>query len=86
MTITAPLHSRMREWRRDFHANPELGFEEHRTSAKVAELLKEFGLEVHTGIGGTGVVGVLQRGNGKAAIGLRAAMDALPFEEQNDFD
>ena len=86
MTVTAPLHSHMREWRRDFPAHPELGFEEHRTSAKMAELLKEFGLEVHTGIGGTGVVGVLQRGNGTAAIGLRADMDALPFEEQNDFD
>ena len=76
----------MREWRRDFHAHPELGFDEHRTSAKVAELLKEFGLDVHTGVGGTGVVGVLQRGNGTTAIGLRADMDALPFEEQNNFE
>lgn len=85
MTVTAPLLPQMREWRRDFHAHPELGFEENRTSAKVAELLTEFGLEVHTGVGGTGVVGVLQRGNGTTAIGLRADMDALPFEEQNDF-
>ena len=86
MTVTEQLLPQMREWRRDFHAHPELGFDEHRTSAKVAELLKEFGLDVHTGVGGTGVVGVLQRGNGTTAIGLRADMDALPFEEQNDFE
>ena len=86
MTVTASIFEDMRAWRQDFHAHPELGFEEHRTSAKVAELLRQFGLEVHTGIGGTGVVGVLQRGNGTTAIGLRADMDALPFEEQNDFD
>ena len=86
MTVTASIFEDMRAWRQDFHAHPELGFEEHRTSAKVAELLREFGLDVHTGIGGTGVVGVLQRGNGTTAIGLRADMDALPFEEQNDFD
>jgi hippurate hydrolase len=86
MSVTESALPQMRQWRRDFHAHPELGFEEHRTSAKVAELLGEFGLEVHTGIGGTGVVGVLQRGNGTTAIGLRADMDALPFEERNVFD
>ncbi|MEP0942363.1 MAG: M20 aminoacylase family protein [Rhizobiaceae bacterium] len=85
MSATSSLRSKMQEWRRDFHAHPELGFEEHRTSAKVAQLLGEFGLDVHTGVGGTGVVGVLQRGNGTRAIGLRADMDALPFEEANDF-
>ena len=86
MAVTGSLLPQMREWRRDFHAHPELGFEEQRTSAKVAQLLGEFGLDVHTGIGGTGVVGVLQRGNGTTAIGLRADMDALPFDEQNQFD
>ncbi|MEP1207446.1 MAG: M20 aminoacylase family protein [Rhizobiaceae bacterium] len=84
MSPTTSIFAQMRDWRRDFHAHPELGFDEHRTSAKVAGLLREFGLDVHTGIGRTGVVGVLQRGNGTKAIGLRADMDALPFEEQND--
>lgn len=82
---TTYLADEMMRWRRDFHANPELGFQEHRTSARVAELLTSFGLEVHTGIGGTGVVGVLQRGNGTASIGMRADMDALPIHELNSF-
>jgi amidohydrolase len=81
---TAHLREDMQQWRRDFHAHPELGFDEHRTSARVAELLTSFGLDVHTGIGGTGVVGVLQRGNGPRAIGLRADMDALPIHEISD--
>ncbi len=75
------LAEQMTAWRHAFHADPELGFDEHRTSARVAELLSGFGLEVHTGIGGTGVVGVLQRGNGGGSIGLRADMDALPITE-----
>jgi hippurate hydrolase len=75
----------MTAWRRDLHQYPELGFAEHRTSARVAELLTQFGLEVHTGIGRTGVVGVLQRGNGARSIGLRADMDALPIRELNGF-
>ena len=82
---TQPLHELMTGWRQDFHRHPELGFDEHRTSERVAELLESFGLEVHRGIGGTGVVGVLQRGNGAASIGLRADMDALPIAERNDF-
>jgi amidohydrolase len=81
---TADLAEDMKRWRRDFHAHPELGFEEHRTSAKVAELLESFGLEVHRGVGGTGVVGVLQHGNGNRSIGIRADMDALPIAETND--
>ena len=81
---TAGLHDDMVLWRRDFHAHPELGFEEHRTSARVAELLESFGLEVHRGIGGTGVVGVLNRGNGNRSVGIRADMDALPITELND--
>ncbi|MEM7428189.1 MAG: M20 aminoacylase family protein [Pseudomonadota bacterium] len=82
---TQDLADEMTGWRRDFHRHPELGFEEQRTSARVAELLTEFGLEVHTGVGGTGVVGVLQRGNATRAIGLRADMDALPIRELNEF-
>lgn len=77
----ASLTQRMVEWRRAFHADPELGFEEHRTSKRVADLLASFGYEVHRGLGGTGVVGVLQRGDGNRSIGLRADMDALPIQE-----
>jgi amidohydrolase len=72
-------------WRRDIHAHPELGFEEQRTSAFVAEQLTRFGCEVHRGVGRTGVVGVLRAGNGQATIGLRADMDALPIRETNNF-
>jgi len=86
MTSTsAELLAEMRTWRRDIHKHPELGFREERTAAKVADLLEEFGLEVHRGIGTTGVVGVLRRGGGNSAIGLRADMDALPIQEANDF-
>jgi amidohydrolase len=72
-------------WRHDFHAHPEIGFEEERTSAIVAEKLASWGIEVHRGIGKTGVVGVLEgkagRGGNHRRIGLRADMDALPIEE-----
>jgi amidohydrolase len=72
----------MTAWRRDLHAHPELGFEERRTAAFVADKLDSFGLdEVHTGIAKTGVVGVLRAGSGTRAIGLRADMDALPINE-----
>ena len=71
--------------RRDIHAHPELGFEEHRTSQLVADRLREWGLEVHTGIAGTGVVGVLRCGEGSHSIGLRADLDALPLQEDNHF-
>ncbi|NML43009.1 amidohydrolase [Ramlibacter sp. G-1-2-2] len=77
--------SRFVALRRDIHMHPELGFEEHRTSKIVAELLQEWGLEVHTGIAGTGVVGVLRRGSSKRSIGLRADLDALPLQEENHF-
>ena len=73
-------------WRRDIHAHPELGFEEHRTSEFVAAKLEEFGVQVHRGIGGTGVVGVLRVGNETKSIGLRADMDALPILEENTFE
>ncbi|MDB5042056.1 MAG: amidohydrolase [Candidatus Eremiobacteraeota bacterium] len=70
--------------RRDLHAHPELGFEEHRTSKLVAERLLALGYEVHTGIGKTGVVGVLRGSQPGKTIMLRADMDALPLDEEND--
>ncbi len=70
--------------RQDIHAHPELGLEEFRTADLVARKLEEWGIEVHRGIGITGVVGVLRNGNGHGAIGLRADMDALPVIEAND--
>ena len=69
------------EWRRQLHSIPELGFGEHKTAAFVAGKMRGFGLEVHQGIGGTGVVGVLKRGPGNQAIALRADMDALKITE-----
>jgi amidohydrolase len=81
----ARLQEEMTRWRRDIHAHPELGFEEARTSDIVAEKLRGFGLEVHRGIGKTGVVGVLRSGGAKRSVGLRADMDALPIHEENTF-
>ncbi|TGR33401.1 MULTISPECIES: M20 aminoacylase family protein [unclassified Mesorhizobium] len=78
------LKLEMTGWRRDLHAHPEFGFEEKRTAAFVAAKLREFGLDdVAEGVGGTGVVGTLQRGNGNRAIALRADMDALRISEQS---
>ena len=71
-------------FRRDIHAHPELGFCEHRTAGRIAEQLRALGLEVHEGIGRTGVVGVLRNGTSGRSIGLRADMDALPIEEQTN--
>jgi len=71
--------------RRDIHAHPELAFHETRTSDIVARELAAYGLEVHRGLAKTGVVGVLRKGSGGRAIGLRADMDALPVEEKNEF-
>jgi amidohydrolase len=81
----ARLHAQMTAWRRDIHAHPELGFEETRTSDLVAKSLAEFGIEVHRGIGKTGVVGVLRSGSSKRTVGLRADMDCLPIHEANTF-
>lgn len=74
-------------FRRDLHAHPELGYEETRTAGLVADRLRALGLEVHTGLGRTGVVGVLRgkRNDSGRAIGLRADMDALPIVEENTF-
>ncbi|CAJ0902679.1 Hippurate hydrolase [Ralstonia sp. LMG 32965] len=71
--------------RRDIHAHPELCFEEQRTSDLVAAKLAEWGIEVHRGLGKTGLVGVIRNGEGKS-IGLRADMDALPLAEANQFE
>lgn len=71
--------------RRHFHAHPELSNQEFETSKTIAKYLTEWGIEVHTGIGGTGVVGVLKNGDGKKRIALRADIDALPITEANHF-
>src|SRR6266404_10001100 len=83
----ADFHDDIKAWRRDFHAHPELLFVVHRTAASVAEKLKAFGCdEVVTGLGRTGVVGVIRggKGSGSHVIGLRADMDAPPITEAND--
>jgi amidohydrolase len=83
----ADLHGEITAWRRDLHAHPELLYDVHRTAASVAEKLKAFGCDdVVTGIGRTGVVGVIHgsRAQSSKVIGLRADMDALPIEEAND--
>jgi hippurate hydrolase len=88
----ADLHGEITAWRRDIHAHPELLYDVHRTAATVADKLKSFGCdEVVTGIGRTGVVGVIRgskaaggAGGERKVIGLRADMDALPIEEMND--
>ena len=87
LTAILTHHEGLTELRRDLHANPELGFEEHRTSALVAERLRGYGVdEVHTGIARTGVVGIIRgRGSSARSIGLRADMDALPMIEENEF-
>ena len=84
----ADLHGEITAWRHDIHAHPELLYDVHRTAASVAEKLKSFGCdEVVTGIGRTGVVGVIRGSkpdDGGRVIGLRADMDALPIEEATD--
>ncbi len=77
-------HDDLTAFRQDLHAHPELGLEEHRTADIVAAKLASWGIEVHRGVGRTGVVGVLRTGNGPGRIGLRADMDALPMEEATD--
>jgi amidohydrolase len=77
----AALDTEMRGWRHRLHAHPETAFEETLTSAFVADTLRSFGLDVHTGLAGTGVVGVLRNGHASAAVGLRADLDALHIHE-----
>ncbi len=85
----AEMHAEISGWRHDIHQHPEVLYETHRTSALVAELLKEFGCdEIVTGIGRTGVVGVIK---GKTdtkgmVVGLRADMDALPMQEETGLE
>jgi amidohydrolase len=79
---TEAISSELIAWRRDFHMHPELGFQEIRTAAKVAEFLENWGYHVRTGVGKTGVVAEL--GKGKPVVAIRADMDALPIQEAND--
>lgn len=72
--------------RRDFHAHPELAFKETRTSGIIAERLEALGLEVRTGVGQTGVVGLLRGARPGKTVALRADIDALPIEEANEVD
>src|SRR5574343_1601929 len=87
--MTAPLHipflSELTALRRDIHAHPELAFDEHRTGDIVARELAACGIEVHRGIGRTGIVGILRAGTSPRMIGIRADMDALPLAELNEF-
>jgi hippurate hydrolase len=82
---TNGLHNQLVKWRHDLHMHPQISFEEEYASNKVANLLKDFGIEVHQGIAKTGVVGVLKKGNSNKSIGIRADMDALPINEINTF-
>ncbi|MCW8084899.1 M20 aminoacylase family protein [Sabulicella glaciei] len=79
----ADLQPEMAEWRQDIHAHPELGYEEQRTSDLVAAKLAEWGIEVHRGLGVTGLVGVLRNGDSGRSVGLRADMDCLPMNDES---
>ena len=80
------LSGELSEIRRDIHKHPETAYEENRTAEIVAERLEAWGLEVHRGLGGTGVVGTLRKGDSNRAVGFRADMDALYIQEKNNFD
>jgi amidohydrolase len=84
VTQAAAVDPKVVAWRRDIHQNPELSFQEERTARVVADHLKKLGLEVRTGVGGHGVVGVLRGGRPGAVVALRADMDALPVTEESD--
>jgi amidohydrolase len=81
LDLARASHAELTAIRHDIHAHPEIGMNEHRTADLVARKLEEWGIEVHRGVGQTGVVGVLRNGNGQASVGLRADMDALPILE-----
>lgn len=83
MTLSSDLLDDALRWRHQFHREPELGYQEHRTSDKVAHELEQAGLQVFRGLAGTGVVGTLKNGSGPV-IGLRADMDALPINEKGE--
>jgi amidohydrolase len=78
------MEDQLVEWRRDIHKNPELGFEETRTSRLVADELREMGIEIEVGVAETGIVARI--GEGRPAVGIRADMDALPIQEANDVE
>ena len=78
------LEAKVVAWRRDFHQNPELGNREFKTAEKVANHLKSLGIEVQTGVGKTGVVGILKGGKPGPVVALRADMDGLPVKERVD--
>lgn len=85
MLINEELLADVKQWRQHIHSQPELGFKEFKTAAFIVEKLQSFGIEVHQGLGGTGVVGTLKNGSGPT-IGIRADIDALPIEEQSDIN
>ena len=85
MLINETLLGEVKQWRQQIHSQPELGFKEFKTSSFIVDKLQSFGIEVHQGLGGTGVVGTLKNGSGPT-IGIRADIDALPIKEQNDID
>ena len=80
------IESKVIEWRRDFHQNPELSNREFKTAEKIAKHLKSLGMEVETGVAHTGVVGLLKGNNSGKVIALRADIDALPVIERNNLD
>lgn len=80
--LSPELIAEAKSWRRHLHRHPELAFNERQTADFIASQLAQFGLTVHRGLAGTGVVGTLTRGTGRRSIGIRADMDALPIEEQ----
>ena len=80
-TESTPLQSKLTAWRRHLHKYPEMGFKERRTSEYIVETLRKMGIEVHSGIGGTGIVANLHFGSGGGVIALRAELDALPITE-----
>lgn len=83
LTQISLMTEELRSVRRDLHRHPELAYNEKRTAGVVAQLLRKWGIEVHEGIGRTGVVGVIAAGDSDNAIGLRADMDALPIREMS---
>jgi amidohydrolase len=85
MLINETLLGEVKQWRHQIHSQPELGFKEFKTSSFIVDKLQSFGIEVHQGLGGTGVVGTLKNGSGPT-IGIRADIDALPIEEKNTIE
>ena len=81
---TAEILPQVVTWRRDFHEHPELGLQEVRTAKVIADHLRALGMEVQTGVGGTGVVGILKGGKPGRVVALRSDMDGLPVTEQVD--